>query len=137
MAKQKINTLPVFDFPLWGLVTAASPHKVCHHLNKNLQIELAWDKEILMEHDNHYVNLYSYHSDIDFFTIELIQNKNTNAVFIPELKNIDYFLLIRGELEMIDINSFIRHVQSIDTIQTVISLPIQKIKSKHNFLIYQ
>ncbi len=137
MAKQRITTIPSFEFPVWGLVTSSSPHKICHHLNKCLQIELAWDMEILLDNSNFYVNLYKYTSDIDFFTIELIQNKNGNALFIPELRNIDYFLLIRGALEMIDVDTFIRYIQTIDTIQNVLSLPLSKIKSKNNFLIYQ
>ncbi len=136
MSKQRINTTPTFEFPVWGLVTSSSPHKVCYHLNKCLHIDLAWEKEIFLD-NTLYVNLYKYISDIDFFTIELVQNKNGNTLFIPELRNIDYFLLIRGELEMIDVDTFIKYIQTIDAIQNVISLPVKKIKSRNNFLIYQ
>lgn len=127
----------MYDFPVWGLVTTATPHRVCYHLNKVLHIDIIWDKEIFLDNSDSYVNLYKYSSDIDFFTIEIIQNKNGNSIFIPELRNIDLFLLIRGELEMIDVDTFVQHIRGIDAIQNIISLPIMKIKSRNNFLIYQ
>lgn len=47
-----------------------------------------------------------YKNDADFYTLELIQNKNSGNILIPELKNFDFLFLLHGEDEYFEKEAF-------------------------------
>jgi hypothetical protein len=139
MAKHRLDTVLNFSYPLWGIVSSASPHKLCYALNKRFHFDLKWQQEIILENQKtiyNHINLFTYEDELDYFTIEVIQNKNGDCLFIPELKNIDYFLIIKGSADRVNLKIFTQHLNNINCIQTVVDLQLQKIKSRNNFLVY-
>jgi hypothetical protein len=73
--------------------------------------------------------------------IQLLKNKALNtsqqlAYLIPELRNLDYFLLVQDQTQQLSISTFMDHLGKNPLIQSVVKLDVSKIKSKDNLLTY-
>jgi hypothetical protein len=55
---------------------------------------------------------------------------------IPELRNLDYFLLVQDQTQQLSIATFMDHLGKNPLIQSVVKLDVSKIKSKDNLLTY-
>lgn len=138
MAKKQIIDL-YFDFSIWGINAAMEDYRVCWHLNELLHWKLKRISDIeyyspkLKEYKSFHA--FSYNNEMDFYTLEFIQNKKDGQILIPELKNIDYFLLLNGEEDYFDESSFLASFSKVTAIQNIIPIDVQAIKSKQNLLI--
>jgi hypothetical protein len=73
--------------------------------------------------------------------IQLLKNKAINstqqaAYLIPELKNLDYFLLVQDETEELDLINFVKKLSRNPLVQSIVRIDITKLKSKENLLTY-
>ena len=73
--------------------------------------------------------------------IQLLKNKAINstqqlAYLIPELKNLDYFLLVQDETEELDLINFAKKLSQNPLVQSIVRIDISKLKSKENLLTY-
>jgi len=55
---------------------------------------------------------------------------------IPELKNLDYFLLVQDETEEMDLINFVKKLSQNPLVQSIVRIDISKLKSKENLLTY-
>jgi len=55
---------------------------------------------------------------------------------IPELKNLDYFLLVQDETEQLDLSNFMEKLSKNSLVQSIVRIDISKLKSKENLLTY-
>ena len=69
--------------------------------------------------------------------IYLITNKTPNNLFIPELKQVDYFFVIKNVSRYTDIDQVLQHILSIKIISSAQELDPTEIKSAENFLILE
>jgi hypothetical protein len=58
------------------------------------------------------------------------------AYLIPELKNLDYFLLVQDETEQLDLSNFMEKLSQNSLVQSIVRIDISKLKSKENLLTY-
>jgi hypothetical protein len=70
-----------------------------------------------------------------------LKNKAINSTkqatyLIPELKNIDYFLLVQDETEELDLINFVKKLSQNPLVQSIVRIDISKLKSKENLLTY-
>jgi hypothetical protein len=63
----------------------------------------------------------------------LISNKNRDGYLLPELKHVDYFMMLKENLN-IDLNSVIEQVKKSDQVLTAFTIAPDDIKSKENLL---
>ncbi len=73
--------------------------------------------------------------------IQLLKNKALNsaqqlAYLVPELKNLDYFLLVQDETEQLDLSNFMEKLSRNPLVQSIVRIDISKLKSKENLLTY-
>jgi hypothetical protein len=61
-------------------------------------------------------------------------NKSGNELLIPEQKQMNYFFVIRGEMEDSVVNDLIKQIKEIDIVQTAIKIDVTQLKSKHNLI---
>ncbi len=138
MAK-KLNTANFFDFQIWGINSNMENYRLCWFLNQYLGWDLKRVNDI--EYNNKKsktfstFNNYRYVNEIDFYTLELIQNKKFGNTLIPELKNIDFLFLLNGEDEYFDMEEFTALLEKIPGVQSAIQLNIDTLKSKQNLLL--
>lgn len=138
MAKKQFIDV-VFDFSIWGINSGMEEYRLCLNLNQHLSWHLKRVNDIefyspQIKAFKHF-NAYKYINTQDFYTLELIQNKNGGNILIPELKNFDYLFLLHGEDDYFDREAFSQLLEKIPGIQSVIQLEVNSLKSKHNLLI--
>jgi hypothetical protein len=128
-----------FDFTLLAVVSSLKDYRLCYELNKTCRLKFVKQTRSSLHHPNHLslqYNYFRYRSRSDREEIILIQNKGYHAILIPEMKNIDYFMLIR-HLPDQSINSLITAMNQIENIAGVYRLDPKKIRSAENFLMFE
>lgn len=138
MAKRQFIDVE-FDFSIWGINSSVEDYRLCLYLNQSLNWNLKRVHDIEFYSSQikgfKHFNAYMYQNEADFYTLELIQNKNSGNILIPELKNIDFLFLLHGEDEYFEKEAFSTLLSKIQGVQSVIQLNINTLKSKHNLLI--
>lgn len=138
MAKKQFIDV-AFDFSIWGINSSMEDYRLCLHLNQYLKWNLKRVHDIefyspQIKGAKHF-NAYKYKNEVDFYTLELIQNKNAGNILIPELKNIDFLFLLNGEDDYFDKAAFSDSLSKIPGVQSVMQIEVNSLKSKHNLLI--
>lgn len=142
MKKAKLLIEHTYDFELLGLVSPVRDYKMAWLINRELDLDLIKSEDLLLE----FLTLPSlkisqYFLSLPHGFVQLLRNKalnSTNQVsyLIPELKSMDYFLLVQDETFQISINTFANQLAKNSQIQNVMKLDVSKLKSKENLLTY-
>jgi len=74
--------------------------------------------------------------------IQLLKNKALNsaqqlAYLVPELKNLDYFLLVQDETEQLDLSNFMEKLSRNPLVQSIVRIDISKLKSKEKVVVLE
>jgi hypothetical protein len=57
-----------------------------------------------------------------------------NEFLIPEHKQMNYFFVIKGELEEQAVQHMVKQIKEIDMVLTAIPIDVTQLKSKHNLI---
>lgn len=142
MKKAKLFIEPTFDFNLLGIVSPVKDYKLAWLINRTLQINLTRSEDLLIEFlSNPNLEISQFFLSLPHGFIQLLKNKSLNssqqlAYLIPELRNMDYFLLIQDETGQIDLEVYLKKLADNPSIQSVVKLDVSKLKSKENLLTY-
>lgn len=142
MKKTKLLIEPTFDFELIGLVSPVKDYKMAWLINRDLDLDLVRSDDIHIEFlSSLRLEISQYFLSLPHGYIQLLKNKALNtsqqlAYLIPELRNLDYFLLIQDQTQQLSITTFVDHLAKNPFIQSVVRLDVSKIKSKENLLTY-
>lgn len=142
MKKAKLYLEPTFDFNLLGIVSPVKDYKLAWLINRTLQINLIRSEDLLIEFlSNPNLEISQFFLSLPHGFIQLLKNKSLNssqqlAYLIPELRNMDYFLLIQDETGLIDLGDYLKKLAANPFIQSVVKLDVSKLKSKENLLTY-
>lgn len=111
-------------------------------INRQLDLDLIkWeDLEIEFLSDPQ-LKISQYFLSLPHGFVQLLKNKAINSqnqvsYLIPELKTMDYFLLVQDQTFQISINTFANKLAEIPFIQNVMKLDVTKLKSRENLLTY-
>jgi hypothetical protein len=142
MKKTKLFVEPTFDFELLGLVSPVKDYKMAWLINRDLNLALVKSEDVKIEFvSSPRLEISQYFLSLPHGYIQLLKNKALNttqqlAYLIPELRNLDYFLLVQDQTQQTSIATFVDHLTRNPFIQSVVRLDISKIKSKENLLTY-
>ncbi|MDP4656723.1 MAG: IPExxxVDY family protein [Algoriphagus sp.] len=142
MKKAKLHVEPTFDFELLGIVSPIRDYRMAWLINKELELSLVKEEDLELEFLNsEKLEIAQYFLSLPHGFIQLLKNKALNstqqlAYLIPELKNIDYFLLVQDETEQLDLSSFMEKLAQNSLVQSIVRVDISKLKSKENLLTY-
>ena len=78
-------------------------------------------------------SMFYYSDENAMLTYRLIRNRAQNGYFLTELKNMDYFLHIQGEVAALDTRNFIERINSLEAIRMCIPVDLTKIQQKDRF----
>ncbi len=134
MGKKKLEVKSHYNFLIWGLVSPFEGHRIAWNLNQCFEFNLVREADIQIENkplkaDDFYA-YYLYEDQLNIFKVELIKNITNTSRLVPELKNIDYLLLVKGELDFFEPEAFRQLLNRISVIQSAIEIPINKLKSR-------
>ncbi|MBN7812636.1 IPExxxVDY family protein [Algoriphagus sp. H41] len=142
MKKTKLFIEPAFDFELIGLVSPVKDYKMAWLINRDLDLDLVRSEDLKIEFlSSPQLEISQYFLSLPHGYIQLLKNKAINtsqqlAYLIPELRNLDYFLLVQDQTQQVSIATFVDHLAKNPFIQTAVRLDVSKLKSKENLLTY-
>lgn len=126
-----------YDFALLGIVSQEKPHRLAWLVNNHLGMQFYHHGELVFYDQeipkNHFTR-YHYADEINHLQLYIIENKDNGTYLIPELRNVDYFLLFKGALDFVDPQEYINGLKPVDSIQLVTEIDHQKLKSKQNLI---
>jgi hypothetical protein len=161
MAKLLLELEDDFDFVLIGISSHAKDYRLCWALNKAFDYELSKQPSLEIVRKKSVPSFFSWFNFVnddeirDYAIINnLSENKslasNNNTLFadeekhiisksendflIPELKNIDFFLIIRGEIEEDEISELTQKIKDLEMVLTAKQFDAHQLKSKKNLI---
>lgn len=139
VARRKIKIDPEFDFLLLGIVTPLQDYRLAWFINNTLFKTLAKQEDlVLTDPVNRVQRAYSrfdFYEALTKSTFHLLQNKHAVECLMPELKDIDYLLLIKGDYYRSRKAQIAKKIRSIEHIQAVVILEVETLRSKNNIVI--
>ena len=113
-----------FDFIVLAITTSLKDYRLCFHLNKFAPANfMRVDELALPLSDNHTVALFN-----------LLSNKSSEGLLIPEMNRVDYFLVIKNFIDKEDLEAWITHLKQIPEVLAAVEVDVKKLKSKENLL---
>lgn len=142
MKKRTLQITLRYEFDLLGLVSPVKDYKMAWLINNSLGIKLVKSTDYRMEFLNQpdlIISQYILKKEHGF--VQLLRNRSYSSTglvrhLIPELKFMDYFLVLQDYTFEMNINSYIEDLSANRLIQNVVKLDITKLKSKENLLTY-
>ena len=135
----KLTENETYSFEVIGISSHENDYRVCWAINTELNYSLKkTDDHSIFDVKNNLKNnfsLFDYFDEESLMTFYLVSNRNENGYLIPELKNIDYFMLLMGETEPLFLNNFVARLKKINIVSTAAVIDINSLKSKKNFIL--
>ncbi len=126
-----------YDFVLLGIVSLEKFHRLVWLINKQLGYQFVHSGEIeFLEHDlaGSAFTKYEFADEINHLELTLFENRDDSNYLVPEMRTVDYFMMIKGALDFLDIKDLTTNLKPIDSIQLITEIDHQKLKSKQNLI---
>src|SRR3954469_11398588 len=110
-----------YDFLLLAVICSYKDYRLCFELNQHLKLKLKREKDIELTSRQKSKNMFSnyYCSTGDNEQFRIINNKGSAGAFVPEMKSIDYFILIKNLNYKKKVDTLISSIKSITVINGV------------------
>ncbi|HYG53104.1 MAG TPA: IPExxxVDY family protein [Flavobacteriales bacterium] len=126
------------DFLLIGISSHAKIYRLCWSLNQVMRLKLANTNKPIEIIDNRkkiklVFDVYNYPDEetrIDFY---LMPNKHANGFLLPELKHIDYLMMLKENL-LVNTDDVIGKLRLSDQVLTAFEINTQEVRSIENLL---
>jgi len=141
MAKKvlKLDIKNEYDFLLLAVICSYKDYRLCFELNQQLKLKLKRenDLELLNKQKNKSVFSNFYFASPDNEQFRIINNKGSARTFIPEMKTIDYFMMIKNLNQKKSVDDLITKIKRVEIISGVYEINPDELKSAENFLIIE
>jgi hypothetical protein len=142
MKKTKLFVEHQYDFELLGLVSPIKDYKMAWVINQTLGAKLVKANDFEPEFINKsQLKISQYLEQKEHGFTQLLKNRsmkeNAQLLYlVPELRVVDYFLLLQDMTFQLDLNTYIERLSQVRYIQNIVKLDVLKLKSKENLLTY-
>ncbi|MFA6261680.1 MAG: IPExxxVDY family protein [Bacteroidia bacterium] len=126
------------EFILFGLSAAERPHRLAWLMNTQLHYGFERKDDMVLiskEKQESFFCRFDYLDEINRLQYYLLGNKDENLQLLPEIRNIDYVLMIKGALEYFRKKPFISAIRHLESIQLITEIDHYTLKSQHNLVI--
>jgi hypothetical protein len=87
------------------------------------------------QNEHSHFSLFCFELPDEFMEYFVIANRSEQGMLIPEQKQMDYFFIIRGEIENDDVMEMIKKIKEINLVQTAFRIDVASLKSKQNLIL--
>lgn len=124
------------DFVLIAITSQLKDYMLCFKLNRQLNINFYKIDELIIENNSgeQFFSMYYYQipeTETDFY---LLANKGDSGYLIPEMKTVDYFILIRNYISEEEITELINGINKLPEVLVAIEVDPKRLKSKENLI---
>ena len=138
MSKHKLEIEYDYDFHLLGISSHDKDYKFCWALNEKLGTDFRKGDDILIREkkskDPDHFSVYEYQDEEMFTDFFIIVNRSGTALLIPEQKQADYLLMIKGNMTEEEKKEMMKKIKEITNVLTVFDIDPDKLKSKQNLI---
>lgn len=157
--KLHLDEFDEIDYDLIAIHSVLEDYRLAYFINQKLPIVLSKSKEeigVTIKEGEAFFLRFVYEDSKNDILWSLISNKNeivvkknsvgqnlflntaveiaTKVYLLPELEKVDYFLKIKNNKGIFDLEQIIKTINTIDRIATVYAVIPEKIKSKNNLI---
>lgn len=136
--QQKLAYQPEYDFTLIGIASHESDYRLSWALNKKFSLSFIRVESLFINDPKNNAMqsfaVYNFEDKTAGLAFNLISNRCDNGFLIEEIKNIDFFLQIYGDLKTSLINKFLTDLRKIDVIITAVLFDPQSLQSKQKLI---
>jgi hypothetical protein len=137
MTKLILEIEDEYAFMAIGIVSTSRSHRVCWMLNKSLRLELKRDPDIEIfsksKSSRHHA-FYSFFDENLQIRYRLIENKKGVSLFLPEVKNAD-FLVVIDLSDEVERNDMIEKLRATATVLMAFEIDLELLRLKQNILL--
>jgi hypothetical protein len=128
--KFKLSEKKEESYIIIGLVSHDESYQLCLDLNTQLSIKFSLTGSI-----NYQDNTYSHFSYTDSTGVSyhVVGNKIGHNYLAGNFKNIDYFFILKGPLDIIKTDIMVQQIRKCQTVQATLTIPLDQMK-KADFL---
>ena len=139
MGKHTLEIEYDYDFVLIGISSHEKDYRICWALNNQLGLNLVKTEALEIkdkkQDDPSFFSLFSFELPDEFMEYFIIANRSEKGLLIPEQKQVDYFFIIRGEIENDKVMEMIKLIKESSLVQTAFRVDVNALKSKHNLIL--
>lgn len=125
------------DYLLIGIAGAIKDYQLVYHLNKSLLLHLAkmedFRAEVRKNEPQVPFSFFLYEDSHRFLDFFLISNKSTEGVLLPDFKQADYLLMMKGPVSNEYLKEILKTSRGIPSILTAFKINTEKIKQIDTF----
>ena len=139
MGKHTLEIEYDYDFVLIGISSHEKDYRICWALNNKLGLNLVKTEPLEIkdkkQDDLSHFSLFCFEQPDDFMEYFIIANRSEKGLLIPEQKQIDYFFIVRGEIEDDKVMEMIKRIKDSNLVQTAFRVDVNSLKSKQNLIL--
>jgi hypothetical protein len=134
----KFDSDEEFDFLLVGIVCQHKDYRLCHELNRALELRLVREKdyEVNIAKRMHpaLFSFFKFENDEqDLFYV--FENKGKHSLLIPEQSQIDFFLMIKESFQRRSLIDLVNVIKQIPVVLGAYPIDPRTLKSRDYFLL--
>ncbi len=163
MGKHTLKIEYDYNFLLIGISTQEKDYRLSWAINNKLGIELSKQNSLEIKGKKQltpsYFSFFLFENQDTFKEYAVIANlseskasavqantlfqeseksvkghKNENEFLIPEQKQMNYFFIVRGELDGEESNEILNKIKGLNTIQAAVQIDVNSLKTKQNLI---
>ena len=127
-----------YDFKLISIVSSLRDYRLCWQINRTLRLDLSKKNDLevtdVKKRQQAHFSLFSHEDEINFLQYFFIGNKASGAYFIPELKQVDYLLMIRGDAADTEKQDILQQLKNLRGMEAVFETDAETLRSKQNLI---
>jgi len=142
VAKQKNKPLQLFGagepptttpIKMVGIVAVVPAYKLAWQVNNTLHLRLLREDDLFYTHkrgDDIFIQCFEYVDEEYDTTIRLIANKTNRTILIPEHRNTNYFLQMKGDQSEITWEDFLLQLKALPLVLTLYEVEWETLRNK-------
>jgi hypothetical protein len=127
-----------FDFILIALTTSLKDYRICYLINKILNFNFVRQEDLKLDigpgGSEVLFSIFHYSWETTETDFIFIGNKGSDGYLVPEMREADYFILIKNYIDENDLESIISALNKIPEVVAAVKIEPKKIKSRENLL---
>lgn len=139
MDRRILTYEPELDFALVAITSSLEAHVLCFKLNRQLNISLCRIDELEISFreegvDSLHFSRYFYQNSSVETAFYLLGNRSIGGFLVPEMKNVDFFLLVQNCIDEEDLKASISTINQIAEVLVAVQVDPKEVKSRENLI---
>lgn len=123
---------PETDFLLFGICSQSKDYRLAWILNNNFDLRLKREEDVVPNETVRF-SLFSFENPGTQIKFSLFSNKSDGNIFMKELRQIDFLLIINGNYKSMDTDFFLSGLKKAESVLAVYPMKPETIKSMQHF----